>query len=810
MSVLNRIQGGEPLLTMSELKSWHPIKRVAVLGAGVMGAQIAAHCVNAGLEVILFDLGTTPQKKNLLAMDAIRGLTNLKPDPLLDPTWVKFIQPANYEDDLERLKTCDLIIEAIAERLDWKLDLYQKIKSFCHDKAILASNTSGLSISALAKPLPQSLRSRFLGVHFFNPPRYMSLVELVPHAETDPEVLNGLETFLTLYLGKNIVRAQDTPNFIGNRIGIFSLLNALYHADKLDLRLDVVDALTGPLIGHPKSATLRTLDIVGLDTFAHVVRTMYTELPDDPWRELFVIPSWMKTLIDRGCLGQKAGLGIYKKEGKDLYVYDIKEEEYRPMTSQANKDVVDIMKTPDPEQRYKRLYDSGKADGKFLWACQRDVWHYCAYHLESIAHTVRDVDEAMRWGFAWALGPFESWQEAGWSAQVKHLETDIKNNTAWCAAPLPAWVQDLKSGCYQGRESYAPAEQTFLLKRALPIYEQRLFVDTPLIRADRGETLFENNYVRLWRQADDIGILSFRSKMATISRGVLDGIRQALALAERSCSAMVIWQSDYPFFSVGADVKEFLASMETGDFALIDETLQSFQAMCLSLRYSPIPVVAAIRGYAFGGACELALHCDARVAHVESNIGLVEAAIGLLPGGGGLKEMARLAALRAGQNSDGKDLMLFLKPIFENIAAGKASLNAHDAKTLGYLQPQDTIIMHADELLYVAKQTARHLLNTHYVAPRPDLIRVAGDEGFAQCEGLLINLLEGDFISEHDYLVANTIAQIICGGMVDANSKVDEAWILRLEREGFIELAQTPQTRARVEHMLATGKALRN
>lgn len=773
------------------------IRRIAVLGSGVMGAQIAAHFVNAGFEVILYDLPASPQNKNLLVNEAIQGLSQLKPEPLVDPSLVRYIQAANYDDDLEALKSCDLIIEAIAERFDWKVDLYKKIKSYIHPHAILASNTSGLSIESLAKELPSALRSRFLGVHFFNPPRYMSLVELVPNKATDPQLVDDLETFLTSSLGKNIVRAKDTPNFIGNRIGIFALLNALHHAEQFDLRLDVVDALTGPIIGHPKSATLRTLDIVGLDTFAHVVKTMANDLPDDPWRELFVVPAWMQYLIDRGSLGQKAGIGIFKKEGKELSVFDIKENDYRPMTSQANKDVLDMLKIKESDQKFKRLYDSKKADAQFLWSYHRDLWHYAAYHLSAIADNARDVDEAMRWGFAWDKGPFELWQQSNWSMQAKHMAEDIAAGKTMASVPLPEWVGTVKEGCYSGEGAYSPATNAYEPKRLLPVYQRRESVAT---------TLFENAYVRLWQQSDAIGILSFKSKLASISKGVLDGIRQALVFAEKNCDAMVIWQSDSPHFSVGADITEFLASMNKQNYAAINQTLEDFQGACLALRYSPIPVVAAVKGYALGGGCELALHCDARVAHIESYMGLVEAGVGLLPGGGGTKEMARIAAIRARD----KDPLPYLKPLFENLAMARASQNAYQARDLCYLKDSDPIIMHPDELLYAAKQTARYLVDVNYCPPRPDKIKVVGEEGFAQLEAMLINLLEGEFISEHDYMIANTIAQVICGGMVNANSRVDEDWILRLEREGFVELAQTPQSKARIEHMLTTGKPLRN
>lgn len=784
------------------------IQRIAVLGAGVMGAQIAAHFVNAGYEVLLYDLVGSAQSKSMLSQDAIKDLVKLSPAPFVVNEWSRFVHPKNYEQHLPELLGCDLIIEAIAERSDWKQDLYKKIAPYIHDKAILCTNTSGLGVGELSKSLPKSLQSRFCGVHFFNPPRYLPLIEVVPSPKNSPEMLDMLETFLVSRLGKNIVRAKDTPNFIGNRIGVFALLVALHYAEKFDLRLDVVDVLTGPLIGHPKSATLRTLDIVGLDTFSHVVSTMANQLHEDPWHEYFQIPSWLASLVERGALGQKTGAGIYKKDGKQFHVFDIKEGEYRPVTGQAHKDVLDILKIKDPVAKFKRLNESDKPEAKFLWAYHRDLWHYAAYHMQSIAENARDVDQAMRWGFAWKQGPFEQWQSAGWANIAQLVSQDISTNQALAPVALPDWVTlQHDQGAYTEAGAFSPETKIYQPRRQLPVYQRQLFPEPmPCEHFDEGVTLYEDNFVRLWQQSDPVAILSFKSKMASISRGVLDGIRHALPIAIEKSKALVIWQRTWPNFSVGADITEFLDAINRQDFASINKTLEDFQNMCLSLRNAPIPVVAALKGYVFGGGCELAMHCDRRVAAIETYMGLVEAGVGLVPAGGGCKELIMRASRAAGNG----DPMPFIRKGFEQVAYAKASSSAQEAKQLGYLEPVDTVVMHPDELLYVAKQVGLSLAQSNYTPPRLEPIKIVGDNGWAQMETLLINLAEGGFISKHDYLIAHNIAKIFAGGIITSNTFVDEAWLLRLERESFVELAATPETKARIEHMLQTGKPLRN
>ncbi|HEY6942487.1 3-hydroxyacyl-CoA dehydrogenase/enoyl-CoA hydratase family protein, partial [Dokdonella sp.] len=665
----------------------HPplrIRKAAVLGAGVMGAQIAAHLTNAGVDTVLFDLAAKEGDPNGIVLKAIDHLGKLSPAPLASKSLSAAIVPANYDTGLELLKGCDLVIEAIAERMDWKQELYRRIAPFVPAHAVLASNTSGLGINALSDVLPEELRHRFCGLHFFNPPRYMHLAEMIPARTTDKAVLEGLEAFLTTQLGKGVVYAKDTPNFIGNRIGVFSILATIHHTEQAGLGFDEVDALTGPLIGRPKSATYRTSDVVGLDTMAHVIKTMADTLPDDPWHAYFASPKWLEALIAKGALGQKAGAGIFRKGGKDIMVLDLQKQDYRPADRIAAPEVVEILKLKDPAEKFARLRASEHPQAQFLWALFRDLFHYCAYQLESIAETARDVDFAIRWGYGWALGPFETWQAAGWKQVADWIAEDIVAGKAMSSAPLPDWVFDGRDGVHGAEGSYSPARNAKLPRSPLPVYKRQRFPD-PLLgeRFDPGETVFENDGIRLWTDAgDDIAVVSFKTKMHTVNDQVLDGLQEAIGIAERKFAGLVLWQPKEPF-SAGADLAGALGLLQAGNVAGFESMVANFQATSQRIKYSLVPVVAAVRGLALGGGCEFQMHGAKTVAHLESYIGLVEAGVGLLPAGGGLKELAVRASDAAGANGD---VFAELKRVFETIAMGKVSTSAMEAKELGLLR----------------------------------------------------------------------------------------------------------------------------
>lgn len=784
------------------------VRKAAVLGAGVMGAQIAAHLNNAGVDTVLFDLPGKEGDPNGVAVKAIANLAKLSPAPLASKHLAAAITPANYDTGLDQLRDCDLIIEAIAERMDWKQDLYRKIAPFVAEHAVLASNTSGLGINALSDVLPEQLRHRFCGVHFFNPPRYMHLAELIPTKVTDASVLERLESFLVTTLGKGVVYAKDTPNFIGNRIGVFSILASIHHTAEFGLGFDEVDAISGPLIGRPKSATYRTSDVVGLDTMAHVIKTMGDTLPDDPWHKYFAAPKWLQALVAKGALGQKAGAGIFRKVGKDIHVLDLKTHDYRAATGTAAPEVVEILKIKNPAEKFAKLRESQHPQAQFLWSTFRDLFHYSAYHLADIAQTARDVDLAIRWGYGWSMGPFETWQAAGWKQVAQWISDDIVAGKAMSDAPLPNWVFDGREGVHAAEGSFSPSSDAKLPRSALPVYKRQRFPD-PLLgeAAAYGETVFENDGLRMWTDGDDVAVVGFKTKMNTVNDHVLDGLQEVVRRAEKDFGGLVIWQNKEPF-SAGADLSGAIGLLQSGNVSGFEAMVANFQATSQAIKYSLVPVVSAVRGLALGGGCEFQMHSATVVASLESYVGLVEAGVGLLPAGGGLKEIAVRASCAAGP---GGDVFAELKRTFETVAMAKVSASAVEAQELGLMRKTDTLVFNAYELLHVARRQALALAESGYRPPLPARrIVVAGDVGIATFKMMLVNMLEGRFISEYDYEIGVRIATVLCGGEVDRGSLVDEEWLLKLERQHFVELAQQEKTQARIGHMLKTGKPLRN
>lgn len=839
------------------------VRKAAVLGAGVMGAQIAAHLINANVETLLFELPAEQGDPNASVTKAVGNLQKQEPAPLSVSARAAFIQPANYGQHLEWLRDCDIVIEAIAERMDWKTELYKKIAPHLGEHTIFASNTSGLSINRLAQAFPENLRHRFCGIHFFNPPRYMHLVELIACEESNAAMLDDLEKFLVTNLGKGVIRAKDTPNFIANRIGVFSTLATMHHAGKFGLGFDLVDALTGPLIGRPKSATFRTGDVVGLDILAHVIETMRDTLPDDPWHSYYAVPGWLQALINSGALGQKTKCGIYQKVGREIQVLDLATQKYRISAATADDGIKELLKHKNSADRFAALRANPDPQAQFLWALFRDLFHYCAVHLAEIADNARDLDFALRWGFGWNQGPFEIWQAAGWNEITRWIDEDIAAGKSMSVAPLPDWVQEMGQGVNQTvnssiqgvhrmHGSFAPATNIFRPRSELAVYRRQLFPDRLLSEeVQYGKTIFETDSVRMWHTVDSpggadddgIAILSFKSKMHTIGSDVLDGVQESIDEAERNWRALVIWQTEPPF-SAGANLQKATERLKSGEppstlsvlakklrktaqsavlkaarslnladalmagkLAEVEAMVAQFQQTSQDLRYSTIPTVAAVDGLALGGGCEFVMHCDRAVATMESYIGLVEAGVGLLPAGGGCKELA----LRASQNAKDGDPFPLLKNYFQSVVTAQLGKSAENAKELGYLRHADQVVMNRFELLYVAKAQALALAEAGYRPPlRTRNISVAGSTGIATIKGVLVNMLEGNFISEHDYLIGCKIAHVMCGGELTPGSLVDENWFLELERAAFIELLATEKTQARVEHTLKTGKPLRN
>jgi 3-hydroxyacyl-CoA dehydrogenase len=790
------------------------VRKVAVLGAGVMGAQIAAHCINAKVPVVLFDLPAKEGPKDGIVLRAIENLKKLNPAPLGNAADAALIQAANYEDHIELLKDCDLVIEAIAERMDWKHDLYKKVAPHLAPQAIFATNTSGLSINELAEGFSDELKAHFCGVHFFNPPRYMPLVELIPTRTTQPEILDRLEGFMTTTLGKGVVRAKDTPNFIANRVGIFGILAIMHEAEKFGLSCDVVDDLTGAKLGRAKSATFRTADVVGLDTVAHVIKTQRESLPDDPFQTVYATPPALEKLIAAGNLGQKSKAGFFKKVGKEVQRFDFASGEYVPAGAKGDESVIKLLKEKDVAKRMAALRASDHPQAQFLWAIFRDAFHYIALHLESIADNARDIDFAMRWGYGWTTGPFEIWQSAGWQQVAQWVKEDIEAGRALCNAPLPAWVFDGRTGVHGADGSWSSALKRNVPRNDLSVYRRQAF-RAPLVGeagADAktaGVTVFEDDGVRVWHQNDDVLVLSLKTKMHVLGPTVIEGLNKAIDEAERNYQGLVIWNTDAAdggAFSAGADLQAVLPLFMSGGGKAIEPVVDALQQAFLRMKYAQVPVVAAVAGLALGGGCEFLLHAAKRVAALESYIGLVEVGVGLVPAGGGLKE----AALRAAADAKGNDLLQFLKNNFINAAMAHVSKSAFEAQSMGYLAADDVIVFNPYELLHVAKSEARAMFAAGYRPPLRRPVPVAGRYGIATIMAQLVNMRDGGFISEHDYKLGSMIAEIVCGGDVQQGSLVDEQWLLDLERKAFVELLDHPKTQERIMGMMQTGKPVRN
>jgi len=793
------------------------VRKVAVLGAGVMGAQIAAHLVNVKVPVVLFDLPAKEGPKNGIVSKAIEGLKKLKPAPLGDAADAVLIQQANYEEHLELLGECDLIIEAIAERMDWKLDLYKKIAPFIAPHAIVASNTSGLSITKLAEVLPEEIKPRFCGIHFFNPPRYMYLVELINTPTTRPEVIDQLESFVTSAVGKGVVRANDTPNFVANRVGVAGMMATMIEAEKFGLSVDVVDDLTGKKLGRASSGTFRTADVVGLDTMAHVMKTMQDNLQADPFYSMYTTPKVLATLIEKGALGQKAGAGFYKKVGKDINRLDFATGEYVAGGKKADEIVARMLKKPAPD-RIKLLRESSNPQAQFLWSILRDSFHYAAVHLDTVADTAREIDFAMRWGFGAQQGPFELWQAAGWKQVAEWISADIADGKTLSSAPLPAWVTEGpvadNGGVHSKAGSWSAAESKFKPRAELPVYQRQAFPEA-LFGEGAAEPLksgteeFKNEEIRVWSLDGEVLIASITAKLHLISPTVTEGLLKAVEIAEAKYKGLVIWSPD-DVFSAGANLEALMpVFMKSGAKGIAPEEKKLQDAM-LRIRYANVPVVAAVRGLALGGGCELAVHCARRVVHMESYVGLVEVGVGLIPGAGGLTYIARRAAEMAKAGNADADIFAFLKDGFTTAATAKVATSALEAKKNGFFLDSDVFVPNKDELLFVASTQVKAMFDSGYRAPMKALFPVAGRSGIATIKSSLVNMRDGGFISAHDFYLAGLIADVVCGGEVEAGSMVSEEYLMSLERKHFCSLLEHPKTQERIMGMLQTGKPVRN
>jgi 3-hydroxyacyl-CoA dehydrogenase len=803
------------------------IEKAAVLGAGTMGARIAAHLANAGVPCFLLDIVPTeltpdekrrglaldsPEMRNRIVRAGLEAAKKSRPAAFFSPEAARLVTPGNFEDNLSWCAQADWIIEAVAEDLDIKRNLLARLEQHRKPGTIVTTNTSGLPIHLIAEGRSEDFQQHWAGTHFFNPPRYMKLVELIPGPKTRPEVLGTLDEFCDRRLGKGVVLAKDTPNFIANRIGTFSMLNALRQMVALGMTVEEVDACTGPAVGWPKSATFRTADIVGLDVLAHVVRNIYQNATDDESREIYKVPPLIEEMMKRGWLGEKSGQGFYKrvKSGgdKEILTLDWQKLEYRPRQKAKFGSIEAGKAIEDTRERLRALLgpaiagkDGDKAT-KFLWTCLSEMCLYAAHRVPEIADRVVDVDRAMRWGFAWELGPFEIWDTVGVEPMAKALEREGK-------ALLPLVAKLLSSGkksFYQsaqgdvsyfdlGSTSYQPVEEPagLILLKSLK---------------ERSKVVQKNSGASLIDLGDGVVCCEFHSKMNAIGGDIVAMLQAGLKALDTDFDAMVI-ANQATNFSVGANLMLLLISAQEEEWDDIHMAVRQFQNIDMALKYAPRPVVAAPQGMAFGGGCEISLHAARIHVAAELYIGLVETGVGLIPGGGGVKEML----VRANEKAAGaEDLDLFhaLKPVFENIAMAKVSTSAEEARALGYLRPADLIAMNRDRLVADAKQTALAMARAGYHPPAPAQIRVLGEEFLAGAKLAIHMLLRGEYISEYDALVGRKLANVLAGGPLSAPQTVSEQYILDLEREAFVSLCGERKTQERIAHTLKTGKPLRN
>jgi 3-hydroxyacyl-CoA dehydrogenase len=787
-----------------------PIRRVAVLGAGTMGSRIAAHLANAGFAVLLLDLD------DALVAKALDALKKSKPAALASPEFLAQITAGNFQADLSTLAECDWIIEAVAENLDIKRDLLTRVASHLRPDALLTTNTSGLPIAAIAQTLPPDLRRRFFGTHFFNPPRYMQLVEIIATPDSDPTAVAAVAGFVEIHLGKTVVPANDRPNFIANRIGAFSLLNTIRVMQAQSLTIEEVDALTGKPLGWPKTGTFRLADMVGLDVLGSVVRNFAANTHDE--RADVQLPALLEEMLNRKWFGDKTGQGFYKKqkgaEGEERLVLDLTTLDYRA-TQQPRLAALDATKPIEslPERIRALLSGNPEKDkaAAFYWQILPDLWLYAAHRIGEIGDSLADIDRAMRAGFNWELGPFQIWDAAGvaeTAEKLRALGREIPD-------ALEKLLRTSDKSWYRnsGSEYFGPRTGAYL-----PVEPSSAVVT--LARAKRtGGVVVENPGASLIDVGDGVACIEFHTKMNALGGDIVTFVRQNLAPGSdpvRTFQAFVI-TNDAANFSAGANLVQLLLAAQDEEWDEIDSYIAAFQQMTQAIKFCHVPVVVAPFGLTLGGGCEVSLHGVARQPHLELYMGLVEAGVGLIPAGGGCKEMT-LRALDLAEAASGSaarsasvELHHTMRTIFENLALAKVSTSAFEARDLHLLRPSDAITMNRDRVLHDAKQKALALADAGYAPPLPRTDIPAPGESVLAALRLGVHMMrEGEYATDHDVTVATHLATVLCGGSVTPGTLVSEQYLLDLERQHFLSLCGERKTQERIAHTLKTGKPLRN
>ncbi|HET7099821.1 MAG TPA: 3-hydroxyacyl-CoA dehydrogenase/enoyl-CoA hydratase family protein [Terriglobia bacterium] len=790
------------------------IHKVAILGAGTMGARIAAHLANASIPSVLLDIvpaDAAPgdaKARNRIAQSGLDAALKSRPPAFFVPEAARLITVGNFDDHLALVSDCDWIIEAVTENREIKRSLYQKVLQHRKPGVIFSSNTSGISIASLAEGMPDDFRSNFLGTHFFNPPRFMKLLELISTPETAPEVVETIASFGDRVLGKGIVHAHDTPNFIGNRIGVFFTMAVLHRMAQDGFSIEEIDLLTGPLMGLPKSATFRTTDIVGLDVMVHVVANLAEALPDDERRDLFALPDFVRDMHQRKLLGDKTGGGFYKKikagdGSSEILTVDLKTFEYRERQKPKFPSVDMARSMEDTGKRIAALVDSPGRVGDFYRKVLGDCFHYAAMRIPEISDDIPSVDNAMKWGFSWELGPFELWDAVGVEKITAHWKKE--NHT------VPPLVENLLgSGAKTFYTSSSGTRQVFDVasKQYQPVEIPVGILLLPSLKEQKKEVR-KNAGASLIDLGDGVACLEFHSKMNTIGADTVEMVHHALRALDGQFDALVIGNQGTNF-CVGANLLLLLMAIQEEEWDEVQRMVREFQAANLALKYAPKPVVAAPFALTLGGGVEIALHCARIRAAAETYMGLVETGVGLLPAGGGTKEML-IRALDAVPRDEQADPFTYVKEVFLNIGMAKVSASAEDARKLGYLTARDSISMNRDRQIADAKQLALDLVKLGYRpgVPRTD-IRVLGQSAFSMMKLGLHLMRRAERLSDYDVTVGTHIARVLAGGEFTSPQVVSEQYLLDLEREGFLSLCGQKKTQERIQFMLKKGKPLRN
>jgi 3-hydroxyacyl-CoA dehydrogenase len=788
------------------------IRKVAVLGSGVMGSRIACHFAGVGLQVLLLDIvpdaakeSKKPAERNKLVNDALAAAIKSNPSPVYHPDVIKKIRTGNFEDHMKDIASCDWIIEVVVERLDIKQKVFEQVEKHRKPGTLITSNTSGIPIHMMTEGRSEDFKKNFCGTHFFNPPRYLRLLEIIPTPHTDPGVVDFLMEYGDLFLGKTTVLCKDTPAFIANRIGVFSIMMVFKLMDQLGLNIDEIDLLTGPIIGRPKSATFRTADVVGIDTLVKVAKGVYDNCPNDESREIFTIPAWLNKMVENNWLGDKTGQGFFKKSKsakgeKEILTLDLKTFEYVPRTKAKFPSIDAAKPVDDLQQRIKMLSASGDKAGEFYKLFHYGLFSYISHRIPEISDELYRVDDAMMAGFGWEIGAFESWDLLGVERTAKAMKEKGYAVGPWVEEMLKSGITSFYKNENGKRYAYDPAGKSY---KELPGADELIVMSRYI-----DKTVWKNGSCRLYDIGDDVLGLQWFTKMGSIGGDVLEGIQAAIEKAEKNFKGLVI-ANEGPNFSAGANVGMIFMLAIDQEYDELDMAIRIFQNTMMRARYSSIPVVTAAHGLTLGGACELSLHSDKCCPAAETYTGLVELGVGLIPGGGGTKEFV----LRASDEMHADEPeTITLKNRFLNIATAKVATSAHEGFNIGiYRKGLDEVVMNPGRRIGEAKRSVIEFYDSGYTAPvqRND-IKVLGQSALGALYAGINGMWRANYATDHDALVARKLAYVMCGGDLSEPTLVSEQYLLDLEREAFLSLCGEKKTLERIQSVLKTGKPLRN